>query len=126
MPTPLPTPVPPPQVPAVFVDESSQEVLDMQFVVQSAVPMAPAGFRWLVHYNPGFTLPDDWSPGQTPVIGDLWEGNIPASFAKPPVVDPATLPATADEAWAIVQVKKAEVIAAEVVFATVQGLTLPS
>lgn len=95
MPTPLPTTPPPAQVPAAFVDESSQEVLDMLFVVQSAVPVAPAGFRYLVHYNPGFSLPDDWAAGQAPVIGDLWEGNIPASFVKPPPIPDALAGLTA-------------------------------
>jgi hypothetical protein len=42
-----------------------------------ATPLtAPTGFRNIVE--------SDWTPGDDPVVNDIWDGAIPAGFAPPP------------------------------------------
>lgn len=41
----------------------------------SSVPTAPPGFRNI--------LESDWTPGNTPAVNDIWNGEIPAGFAPP-------------------------------------------
>jgi hypothetical protein len=47
-----------------------------------------------------FILEKDWGPDQTPNVGQLWDGNSPATFsdAPPPVI--TDQPANLDEAQA--------------------------
>ncbi len=74
------------QVTAAFVNNSSHEVLDVRYVVQSNPPEAPDGFRWLVNYNSDYSKRSDWGEGEPPVKGNLWQGDIPATFITPPPV----------------------------------------
>lgn len=43
---------------------------------RSSVLTPPLGFRNIVE--------TDWTPGDDPVVGDMWNGAIPAGFAPPP------------------------------------------
>jgi hypothetical protein len=46
---------------------------------RASPPPVPPGFRNIVD--------SDWAPGQTAMIGHIWDGAIPASFAAPSPIE---------------------------------------
>lgn len=82
---------------------------------RTSTPPFVNGFRWLTEA--------DLAPGAVPSIGAFWNGALPATFVPMPVVEIGPDgPQTAQEAWSMIQQKKAELAEAEARFALIQGL----
>lgn len=67
---------------AVIIEEATMLVNNIT-VVGNTLPDLPQGYRYLRE--------SDWAAGQTPNIGDLWAGDIPATFTTPAPVDTSDL-----------------------------------
>lgn len=80
------------KVTVAFVDTDTQQVLDLRQFEDRGIPADPEGHRYLAEGR-------DWAEGtRRPVIGDLWEGNIPASFIPMPAPAEDEKPANLEEA----------------------------
>ena len=102
----------------VTINELTGKIVGVGTGIASQVGEPPLSHRHI--FEAGWAVT---SPLQDPAIGDEWDGQDPTTFSRP-VVDPDALPATAQDAWDNIQTAKAEVTAAEAVFATMQGLSV--
>ena len=71
----------------------------------SSVPTAPPGFRNIIENASSPTL-SEWTPGDDPVVGDIWDGAIPAGFAPPAPEPVGNLPSNMIEAFADIAVAR--------------------
>ena len=60
-----------------LVEFSNQTVVNIE--QRNSPPPVPPGFRNIVD--------TDWAPGQTAMVGYIWDGAIPAGFAPPAPID---------------------------------------
>jgi hypothetical protein len=109
-----------PTVRAALVRDSDSKVIDLANFNQGQGDPPTQDARWI--REAGAVGDIVWAAGQEPVIGQQWDGNNPATFSDVPDTD-GSFPTTSQEAWDEIQVKKAEVAAAEAVFARLQGFT---
>ena len=63
---------------AVYIDESTLKV-DNIIVVGNTLPTPPIGFTLIREA--------DWAADQNPKIGDIYQGDLPATFVTPAPVD---------------------------------------
>ena len=73
-----------------LVEFSTMMVLNVGTVANINTVPASIGLRNIVENTTNAAL-NEWTPGDDPVAGDIWDGGIPAGFA-PPVADPGIDP----------------------------------
>ena len=66
-------------MPRAAIIEDSTNRVDRIIVVGNTLPPAPTGFSFLREA--------DWAEGQNPREGDIYQGDLPATFVTPTPVD---------------------------------------